>query len=111
MFGARYYASTMRRFMTPDWVSMPTAVPYADLSNPQSLNLYSYTKNNPTTRTDSNGHCDIDREHHGWLWGAAHAVNFTRTVHEQAEKRGISAVIFLPDLRERQAGGLDLLEK
>jgi RHS repeat-associated protein len=56
-FGARYYASSMGRFMAPDWSSTPTAVPYADLSNPQSLNLYSYTNNNPTTLVDFDGHC------------------------------------------------------
>ncbi|MGH9477467.1 MAG: hypothetical protein ACRD1C_14270 [Terriglobales bacterium] len=38
-FGARYYASTLGRFMTPDWSATPEAAPYADLSNPQSLNL------------------------------------------------------------------------
>jgi RHS repeat-associated protein len=57
MFGARYYASTMGRFITPDWSSAPMAVPYAVPGNPQSLNLYGYTKNNPTTLTDPNGHC------------------------------------------------------
>ena len=85
MFGARYYGSSLGRFMTPDWSSMPTAVPYADLSNPQSLNLYSYTKNNPTTLRDPNGHCDIDGEHHNWVWCAAHAVGLTYTRHETAE--------------------------
>ncbi len=28
MFGARYYASSLGRFMTPDWAAKPTAVPY-----------------------------------------------------------------------------------
>ena len=42
MFGARYYGSSMGRFMTPDWAAKPTAVPYAHYGNPQSLNLYSY---------------------------------------------------------------------
>jgi RHS repeat-associated protein len=40
-FGARYYASTMGRFMSPDWAAKAMPVPYAKLSNPQSLNLYS----------------------------------------------------------------------
>jgi RHS repeat-associated protein len=55
-FGARYYASSMGRFLSPDWSAGPTAVPYADLQNPQSLNLYEYVGNNPLTRTDPNGH-------------------------------------------------------
>lgn len=44
MFGAWYYASTMGRFMTPDWSARPTPAPYAGFDNPQSLNLYSYVK-------------------------------------------------------------------
>jgi RHS repeat-associated protein len=51
-FGARYYASPLGRFMTPDWATTPIDVPYADFGNPQSLNLYSYVKNNPTTTRD-----------------------------------------------------------
>jgi len=56
-FGARYYASPFGRFMTPDWAAKPTAVPYASFGNPQSLNLYSYVNNNPTTIRDADGHC------------------------------------------------------
>jgi RHS repeat-associated protein len=56
MFGARYYASTMGRFMIPDWSSKPAAVPFADPANPQSLNLYSYVANNPLSRIDPLGH-------------------------------------------------------
>jgi len=88
MFGARYYGSSLGRFMTPDWSasSNPDPVPYADLRYPQSLNLYSYTKNNPTTLTDPNGHCDVDGEHHGWVWCAAHAIGITETQKEQADQ-------------------------
>ncbi|MGA7317480.1 MAG: RHS repeat-associated core domain-containing protein [Silvibacterium sp.] len=58
-FGARYYSSTMGRFMSPDWDSDPTAVPYAEFTNPQSLNLYGYVLNNPLSHRDSDGHsCD-----------------------------------------------------
>jgi len=55
-FGARYYASTMGRFMSPDWSAPPSPVPYADLMNPQSLNLYSYVLNNPLSKDDPDGH-------------------------------------------------------
>jgi RHS repeat-associated protein len=58
MFGARYYGSSLARFMTPDWAAKPISVPYADFGNPQSLNLYSYVKNNPTTTRDLDGHCE-----------------------------------------------------
>ena len=56
-FGARYYNSNMGRFMSPDWSKNPQGVPYADLTNPQTLNLYSYVKNNPLSLTDPDGHC------------------------------------------------------
>jgi RHS repeat-associated protein len=56
-FGARYYSSSMGRWMSPDWASKPEAVPYSDLTNPQSLNLYGYVNNNPLSRADADGHC------------------------------------------------------
>ena len=56
-FGARYYGSNVAgRFMTPDWASTPQTVPYANFSNPQSLNLYAYVWNNPLSNWDPNGH-------------------------------------------------------
>ena len=56
-FGARYDASSMGRFMSPDWSSSPEPVPYATRDDPQSLNLYTYARNNPVTLTDPDGHC------------------------------------------------------
>jgi hypothetical protein len=72
-FGARYDASSLGRpdspthtgrsvlskpdrFMSPDWSSAPVPIPYADLANPQSLNLYGYARDNPETYTDPDGH-------------------------------------------------------
>ena len=55
-FGARYYASNVGRFMTPDWAARPTAVPYAVLGDPQSLNLYTYVRNDPISSVDPDGH-------------------------------------------------------
>ena len=46
--------------MTPDWSAAPTGVPYADFDNPQSLNLYSYVKNNPLNLTDPTGHYELN---------------------------------------------------
>ena len=59
-FGARYYASSMGRFMSPDWAAKATPVPCAKLDNPQSLNLYSYVLNNPLSKADPDGHCVED---------------------------------------------------
>jgi RHS repeat-associated protein len=49
-FGARYYGSTMGRWMSPDR-------PFADqhVVNPQSWNMYSYTRNNPLSFIDTDG--------------------------------------------------------
>jgi RHS repeat-associated protein len=49
-FGARYYASSMGRWMSPD-------LPFADqdTENPQSWNLYSYVRNNPLNHIDDSG--------------------------------------------------------
>jgi RHS repeat-associated protein len=77
MFGARYYGSSLGRFMTPDWAAKPTNVPYASFGNPQSLNLYSYVNNNPTTTRDPDGHvAGVD--------DAAEALVFTAAVFTTA---------------------------
>ncbi len=55
-FGARYLSSAQGRWMSPDWSATPQAVPYADLKNPQTLNLYEYVKNNPLRTADIDGH-------------------------------------------------------
>lgn len=55
-FGARYNASSMGRFMTPDWAAKPISVPYAKFGDPQTLNLYSYVENAPLNRIDADGH-------------------------------------------------------
>jgi RHS repeat-associated protein len=49
-FGARYDASNLGRFMTPDSPS------YSNHKNPQSWNLYAYALNNPVTFRDADGH-------------------------------------------------------
>jgi RHS repeat-associated protein len=55
-FGARYLNSGMGRWLTPDWSARQQAVPYADPGNPQTLNLYAYVLNNPTSHVDLDGH-------------------------------------------------------
>ena len=50
-FGARYFGSTLGRFLSPDDPSADR-----DPSDPQSWNLYSYVRNNPLTNTDEDGH-------------------------------------------------------
>lgn len=54
-YGARYYLSGLRRFISAD-----TIVP--DVINPQAFNRYSYVLNSPTSFRDPTGHgpCDDD---------------------------------------------------
>jgi RHS repeat-associated protein len=69
-FIARYYSSQYGRFLSPDEFTggpvdafssndpaPPATLPYANITNPQSLNKYTYTWNNPLRYTDPNGHC------------------------------------------------------
>ena len=65
-FGARYYGSSIGRFMSPD----PTIIS-RELANPQSWNMYSYTFNNPLAMVDPDGkwptwfHERLDRNYFG----------------------------------------------
>ena len=55
-FGARSYISRFGRFLSVDWSAVPAPVPYANLTNPQTLNLYSFVADNPATFADLDGH-------------------------------------------------------
>src|SRR6185437_15336185 len=64
-FGARYYSNGLGRFITPDWAAKPVTIPYAVLGDPQTLNLYTYVRNIPTTRIDPEGHEDLKPQNWG----------------------------------------------
>ena len=55
-FGARYYSWRVGRWLSADWSAVPTPVPYANLANPQTLNLYAMASDNPETFADLDGH-------------------------------------------------------
>src|SRR5215469_2915528 len=67
-FGARYYSNALGRWVSADWSATPVPVPYADLGDPQTLNLYAYVRNIPTARSDFDGHEDsvLDRLKKAW---------------------------------------------
>ncbi|HEX4004074.1 MAG TPA: RHS repeat-associated core domain-containing protein [Candidatus Acidoferrales bacterium] len=55
-FGARYYSWRVGRWLSADWSAVPVPVPYANLTNPQTLNLYAMVRDNPETFADLDGH-------------------------------------------------------
>jgi RHS repeat-associated protein len=57
-FGARYYSSALSRFLSPDMNSF-------NLANPQTLNRYTYCRNNPLRYIDPDG--EYEREFHFWI--------------------------------------------
>ena len=71
-FGARYFSSAQGRWTSPDWSATPQPVPYADLDDPQTLNLYAYARNNPMSNRDVDGHF-WEELRNAWKWG--HWVN------------------------------------
>jgi RHS repeat-associated protein len=71
-FEARYYSGVQGRFTSPDEFTggphelfdfaddtSENPMLYASLTQPQSLNKYQYTYNNPLSLTDPNGHCPL----------------------------------------------------
>jgi RHS repeat-associated protein len=59
-FGARYYSNRFGRWLSADWSAVPVAVPYANLTNPQTLNLYAMVADDPESFADLDGHCCWD---------------------------------------------------
>jgi RHS repeat-associated protein len=68
-FGARYFSAAQGRFTSPDefaggivdpftgqQVDQPGPLPYADISDPQTLNKYVYVRNSPLRYVDPDGH-------------------------------------------------------
>lgn len=60
LYGARFYDPAIERFMTEDTST-------GSLEDPQSQNRYIYSRDNPLTITDINGH--------GWFKSLTHAVS------------------------------------
>jgi RHS repeat-associated protein len=94
-FDARFYSSPFGRFMTPDWEAKPTDVPYANFGNPQSLNLYSYVQNNPTTVGDPDGHadpcgCDVLSPHQAYV--IDQTARFWASVTQQVLQQDAKAI-------------------
>jgi len=77
-FGSRYYSNRFGRWLSADWSAKPEPVPYANLNNPQTLNLYAMVSDDPESFDDLDGHCDVDGEHH-WGWCIWHTLGLYET--------------------------------
>jgi RHS repeat-associated protein len=55
-FGARYYSNGFGRWLSADWSAIVAPVPYANLTVPQTLNLYSMVADDPESFADLDGH-------------------------------------------------------
>jgi RHS repeat-associated protein len=55
-FGARYYSWRFGRWLSSDWSADPAPIPYANLENPQTLNLYGLVSDDPESFADLTGH-------------------------------------------------------
>ncbi len=95
-FGARYFSSAQGRFTSPDWSATPAPVPYADLTDPQTLNLYSYVRNNPLSHADADGHCDSVAGCllSGWQWAGSAAAAGAAFVESAVVTAGATATAF-----------------
>jgi len=84
-FGARYYSNRFGRWLSADWSNVPTPVPYANLTNPQTLNLYSMVADDPESFADLDGHsmptCGYDGD-----WCVASETDNTKAQQENQEK-------------------------
>ncbi len=67
-FGARYYSNRFGRWLSADWSAVPVAVPYANLTNPQTLNLYAMVADDPESFADLDGHTCDQQSGKGCFW-------------------------------------------
>lgn len=100
-YNYRYYNSDTRHFTQPDDI-------YPDTYDPQSLNRYSYVRNNPLKYTDPTGHCPqciiflggsltlLTLEAGGGVYGAVTAPNTTLVGRFQGAAVGMQKAVESP---------------
>ncbi len=104
-FGARYYSWRFGRWLSADWSSVPMAVPYANLTNPQTLNLYAMVADDPESFADLDGHDDGGGESGGGGGGVpgGDAYNSAAGQAQYASFHGDDAVAAAQVWRNAQA--------
>jgi RHS repeat-associated protein len=74
-FEAREYTWHFGRWLSSDWSSVPVALPYANLSNPQTLDLNAMVGDDPESFADLDGHTSYaPRPDFGSESGESHSV-------------------------------------
>jgi hypothetical protein len=93
------------RWLSADWSAVPVAVPYANLTNPQTLNLYAMVFDDPESSADLDGHhCTVDGEEHNFVWCAAHWAGWVETKKEADDEAKASAQLRAAELANWQRG-------
>jgi RHS repeat-associated protein len=84
-FGARYYSNRYGRWLSADWSSVPVPVPYANLTNPQTLNLYAMVADDPESFADLDGH------QNGTAYGCQEAASDAACRHADPQQQAQDA--------------------
>jgi RHS repeat-associated protein len=113
-FGARYYRSSMGRFLSPDYIPDgldPVAVPWASFENPQSLNLYAYVLNNPLASTDPDGNdCVVqtrtDPNHETVTVSSGNCDNVNVNTDEGQTKTYVAGTVDVSSIQGNGSGGI-----
>jgi len=86
-FGARYYTWRFGRWLSSDWSALPVAVPYANLTNPQTLNLYSMVADDPESFADLDGHVPSEPQDEFDVAEAVYAQRVSADQQASSEKK------------------------
>jgi RHS repeat-associated protein len=118
-FGARYYSNRFGRWLSADWSSVPAPVPYANLTNPQTLNLYAMVADDPESFADLDGHvtdptpgnCATGQCSPGDAKAPGTSLNPSTTTTDQAaqpqntyKSKDAAAAAAVEDMRNRENG-------
>jgi RHS repeat-associated protein len=97
-FGARYDSTQYGRFMTPDWSDDPQAVPFADVGDPQTLNRYTYARDNPVADGDNDGHACVFQGDGNWKDDRSGGQTCAQANDPQQQKQ--ASVVVRPSMDE-----------
>ena len=91
-FGAREYTWRFGRWLSADWSATAEPVPYANLSNPQTLNLYGMVEDDPESFSDLDGHWSAPYEWADWADSRINAA--VNAIENKAVASGNPALAF-----------------